>query len=610
MRAGQSAILFMELKVFTLSSKGPVRPKNEDYAGFWEPEDTDERQTRGAIAIVADGVGGHGRGDIASKLAVETSIHKFQECHPDMPAKAILREVFLAANMALYDSRANDSKATRMATTMNVCIFKGRDVHVGHVGDSRLYLVRQEEIKKLTHDHSMTGLQLKLRLMTEMEARASHLRSMLTRSVGAEPIVRFDYKRVTAMQHDRYLQCTDGLYCFMNDGEICEGVDRLNLDEICPYLINLAERRGTDDNLTAQLIHVDRVTPLRKEKPLSILTAAGRAPEVQDQNELTVGQVIDDRYRIDSKISRSGMATIYKAFDLKDNHTVALKIPHMQYESDIGFFSRFEREAGIGQRLNHPNILKFYLPPEHQSRPYIVMELLEGKTLAQVLNEVKPIPIDDALQIAARIADALSHMHEKGVVHRDLKPPNIMICKDGSLRIMDFGIARASDMRRLTFVGFTPAMGTPDYMAPEQVKGKRGDARTDIYSLGAMLYEMVTGALPFEADNPFMVMNARVTGDPKAPRLVNPKVPPEVEELILHAMERDPAKRIQTAKEMKAMLEDTSLVKLTGRSNHLRVPRVWSARWHGARLTVFSAMIPIVVIGLLFVFTKCHGPHH
>jgi serine/threonine-protein kinase len=599
----------MELNVFSLSSKGPVRPKNEDYAGFWEPEEEEERQTRGSIAIIADGVGGHGSGDVASRLAVETAIHKFKECSPDTAAKAILREIFFAANLALYDSAENDRKATRMATTMNVCIFKGRDVHVGHVGDSRLYLVRQEEIKKLTSDHSMTGLQLKLRLMNEMEARASHLRSMLTRSVGVEPIIRFDYKRVTVMQHDRFLQCTDGLYCFMNDGEIAEGVDRLGLDEICPYLVNLAERRGTDDNLTAQLIHVDRVTPLRKEKPLSILTAAGKVVEVTDQNELHPEQVVDERYRIDGKISRSGMATIYKAYDLKENHMVAMKIPHMQYESDVGFFSRFEREAQIGRILNHPNILKFYEPDPKQTRPYIVMELLEGRTLAQLMNDVKPFPIDDALQIGAKIADALGHMHEKGVVHRDMKPQNVMICKDGTLRIMDFGIARASDMRRLTFVGFTPAMGTPDYMAPEQVKGKRGDVRTDIYSLGAMLYEMVTGALPFEADNPFMVMNARVTGDPKAPRAVNPAVPPEVEELILHAMERDPRKRYQSAKEMKEQLEDPSLVKLTGRYHQLRVPRVWSARWHSARLTILSSMVPIVIFGLMFLVTRCHHHH-
>ena len=130
-------------------------------------------------------------------------------------------------------------------------------------------------------------------------------------------------------------------------------------------------------------------------------------------------------------------------------------------------------------------------------------------------------------------------MHENGVVHRDLKPANIMLCNDGSIRIMDFGIARAANARRLTFVGFTPTMGTPDYMAPEQVKGSRGDERTDIYSLGAILYEMATGEPPFAGDSPYVIMNARVTGDPQAPRKINPNLTPVLEEIILHAMERD-----------------------------------------------------------------------
>ena len=134
-------------------------------------------------------------------------------------------------------------------------------------------------------------------------------------------------------------------------------------------------------------------------------------------------------------------------------------------------------------------------------------------------------------------------MHENKVVHRDLKPQNIMICDDGTLRIIDFGIAKSTEMRRLTFAGFTPAMGTPDYMAPEQVKGKRGDERTDIYSLGAVLYEMTTGSVPFEGPNPFIVMNSRITGDPVAPRKLNPEISEPLEEIILHAMEREPHRR-------------------------------------------------------------------
>lgn len=601
----------MKLTVHSLSSAGPVRQKNEDSLGFWEPEDEEEKITRGAIAIIADGVGGHGNGDIASKLAVEIALQKFRESDPSTPAKKILGDIFNAANAALYDKGMTDrnGKTMRMATTMNVCIFREKEVHIGHVGDSRIYLVRHEEIQKLTNDHSMTGMQLKLRLITDIEARESHMRAMLTRSVGPEPIVRFDYKNLPALSHDRFFQCTDGLYAFMHDEEILEGVDRLDPNEICPYLVALAERRGTDDNLSAQMIQVDRVDITRYHKPLSFVGHMSATPQPMNNNELQPGQILDNRFRIESVVNRSGMATIFKAQDERENRTVALKIPHMQFESDAGFFSRFEREAEIGKKLDHPNILRFY-EVEKTSRPYIVMEMLEGKTLAQILQEVKPLPISDAVQIAARIADALAHMHERKVVHRDLKPQNVMICNDGTLRIMDFGIAKAAEMKRLTFVGFTPAMGTPDYMAPEQVKGKRGDARTDIYSLGAILYEMIVGVPPFEADNPFMVMNARLSGDPPAPRKRNPEIPEEIEEIILHALARDPDDRYQSAAKMKADLENPENVKVTDRAKKLKAPSAWKARWHSMRLGVFSALIPIVLFALLFVFTRCSHGHH
>jgi serine/threonine-protein kinase len=177
-------------------------------------------------------------------------------------------------------------------------------------------------------------------------------------------------------------------------------------------------------------------------------------------------------------------------------------------------------------------------------------------------------------------------MHSQGIVHRDLKPENVMLCRDGSLRIMDFGIAKAAAMRRLTFAGFSPSMGTPDYMAPEQVKGKRGDERTDIYALGAILYEMVTGNAPFEGANPYLIMNARLVGDPIAPRIRNSHVPPEVEETILHAMERDPRDRYQTAAEMKADLDHPDQVALTGRRRF--------------RTGILMLLVPVIVFGFLF----------
>ncbi len=276
-----------------------------------------------------------------------------------------------------------------------------------------------------------------------------------------------------------------------------------------------------------------------------------REVELPMSHEVEVGQVLDGRFEITEVVSRSGMASIFKARDLQQGGVVAVKVPFMQFESDPAFFSRFQREEAIGRTLRHPYVLRI-LPVEEKSRPYIVMEYLEGQTLRQVVQSVERMPPADALAIAGRVCEALEYLHSQNVVHRDLKPENVMLCHDGSIRIMDFGIARAAGLRRLTFTGFSTSMGTPDYMAPEQVKGKRGDARTDIYSLGIMLYEMVTGSLPFEGNNPYALMHARLVGDPVAPRKWNPALSPQVEEIILHALERQPYDRYPTAAAMQA----------------------------------------------------------
>ena len=196
--------------------------------------------------------------------------------------------------------------------------------------------------------------------------------------------------------------------------------------------------------------------------------------------ELRPGDILDGRFVITEVISRSGMAIILKAQDVfNHNADVALKVPHLEFESDPGFFTRFRREEEIGLKLDHPYILKFLPISGKKSRPYLVTEYLRGCTLAHLLKAMKPLTESDALKIASYICEALHYLHEHGVVHRDLKPQNVMVGCDGSIRILDFGLAKSSMLRRVTFAGLTSAMGTPDYMAPEQVQGKRGDERTE-----------------------------------------------------------------------------------------------------------------------------------
>ena len=177
-----------------------------------------------------------------------------------------------------------------------------------------------------------------------------------------------------------------------------------------------------------------------------------------------------------------------------------------------------------------------------------------------------------------------------------------MVCTDGSLRLFDFGIARVEPARRLTFVGLTPTLGTPDYISPEQVRGKRGDHRSDIYSLGAILYEMVTGSTPFEGESPYIVMNARVSGDPEAPRKINLELNPALEEVILHAMDRDPRGRYQSAADMKRELENLDKVEITHRDQRLRAPQPWKNRKYTALLIAVGVLGWIGLFFALFLF--------
>jgi serine/threonine protein kinase len=321
------------------------------------------------------------------------------------------------------------------------------------------------------------------------------------------------------------------------------------------------------------------------------------------------GSRLDDRFAITEIICSGGMATIFKANDLLNSgREVAIKIPYDSVEADPVLFSRFEREEQIGGELDHPSILKFF-PVKKKSRMYLVMEFLEGRTLYQMMRERRALPEAEALALASRICDPLQYMHDRGILHRDLKPENIMLCRDGTIRLMDFGIARLAHARRLTFVGFAP--GTPHYMAPERVNGKRGDPRTDIYGLGAILYEMLTGVIPFNDDDPMAIMNARVTGDPEPLRRLKPEISPQAEEIVLQAMERDPDKRYPTAITFKAALDNPTQVKLTGRCDRLEPSTPFKRALRLARTIVFWAVVPVIIqVVLFFVIWNSLKHHH
>jgi eukaryotic-like serine/threonine-protein kinase len=309
-----------------------------------------------------------------------------------------------------------------------------------------------------------------------------------------------------------------------------------------------------------------------------------------------------DHYRIESLAARSGMASIFRATDLRTGQHVAIKVPHPEMESDPVFFDRFRREQEIGQRLDHPGVMKV-MPDDGHSRLYLVMEWVEGRLLRQVLNE-QTIPRERTMTIALRILDALDYIHRHGVVHRDLKPENIMIDAEDRIKLIDFGIAASTGARRVTFTKLSQTLGTPDYISPEQVKGKRGDARSDLYAMGVMLYEMLTGKVPFTGPNAFVIMNDRLLNNPVPPREIDPQISPQLQEIIYRALERDPRNRYPNAREFAWELEHQDQVAFTERAE-LRDWRKRRSPWPRRILFyVMLALIPIAIFGLLLYVAR------
>jgi serine/threonine-protein kinase len=320
---------------------------------------------------------------------------------------------------------------------------------------------------------------------------------------------------------------------------------------------------------------------------------------------LEAGETLD-HYSLDAMVACGGMSTLFKATDLRNGRQVAIKVPHAALEADPVLVERFKREQQIGQELDHPGVVKTY-DGEERSRVYMVIEWVDGRLLRSILNQAgmnqERLSIDRAVNLTLAICDALDYMHKHGVVHRDLKPENIMVDEQDRIKLIDFGIAMKEDARRLTFTNLS-TLGTPDYISPEQVKGQRGDGRSDIYSLGVMLYEMLTGQPPFNGPNPLAVMNERLLHDPRPARKLRPEISPQLQEILYRALERDPRHRYATAAEMVLDLEHQERV---GEDEDERRPGLRGLILPNRRkLLLYAglALIPLVLFALMLLLAR------
>ncbi len=268
---------------------------------------------------------------------------------------------------------------------------------------------------------------------------------------------------------------------------------------------------------------------------------------------------LDNRYELDGVVGRGGMAEVYRARDLRLDRVVAIKTLRADLARDATFQARFRREAQSAASLNHPSIIAVFDTGEDRSTgtpvPYIVMEFVEGKTLREILRQERKLPPERALELTDGILRALDYSHRGGIVHRDIKPANVMITRNGDVKVMDFGIARAMADSAATMTQTAQVIGTAQYLSPEQARGERVDARSDLYSTGCVLYELLTGQPPFTGDSPVAIAYQHVREEPIPPSQLDPSIPPWADAIVLKSMAKDPAMRYQSAAEMRADIQ-------------------------------------------------------
>ncbi len=305
-------------------------------------------------------------------------------------------------------------------------------------------------------------------------------------------------------------------------------------------------------------------------------------------------------YAIIEGIGSGGLSQDYKARGANGSF-VTLKFPSPELVGDPATYERFRREFKIGQTLSHPAVPRAFLMSETPTGPCLVMEFIEGKSLRTILGDRIRLPLQEALDIISQLAEVLAYLHSHGVYHRDLKPENVLIDSDGKVHIIDFGIALLQRARRVTWRNLSDVLGTPDYMSPEQIQGKRGDARTDLYALGIMFYELLTGTVPFQGDNSMAVMHQHLT---VTPPLLPPElaVPAAIEAIIMKAIRKNPKERYQSAE---AFLADLTHYKELDMSQFPRGEEKVTGVVTNRQIWIMSGLIALgflVVIGLIIVF--------
>ena len=504
----------------------------------------------GALLAVADGVGGFPDGEGASASAVGALRESYYAAPETWTPEHALRESFEHANQAVLSGGMPGR-----ATTLSALALLSHRWVVGHVGDTRVWQLRDGALTQLTEDHHLPHAQFG---------------ALITRACGLDRQLNPDIRSGALAAGDVYLLSSDGVHEVLEPAALVEELARdAHAQDIADAVVRRAYDTGSHDNVSACVV---RVLDLPAETEADVRATLGDLPVGALPAE---GDTLDD-YRIEQRLHAGRMSSLFLARDAQTGAHVVLKFPNPQHAGDPAFVEFFLREEWLGRRLDSPYLVKtLAVRPGRRSRLYSVMAYHSGETLAQRIRRRHGLAVREALRYARTLLTALDHLHRRGVIHRDVKPENILIDETDRLRLTDLGISR---VERHHGPAGTPSgpVGTPSYMAPELFQGGEASERTDIYAAGVTLYEMLTRHFPNGEIEPFTRPRFRA---PTPPERYNPDVPDWLSRVILKACAVDPGERYADVVEFAAALAPPLLAGGAAARKPPLLERVPPGRW-------------------------------
>lgn len=566
------------------TSTAGIKPENEDFVGSYTPsqetEDEAQLESKGITIAIADGMSGSDGGKEASQVSISQFLDDYYGTPDSWTVKQAATKILTALNTWLYSQgQQKYGSAKGMVTTFSALVLKSQTAHMLHVGDSRIYRLRDSNFVQMTRDHRVW---------------ISNDRDYLSRAMGIDTHLEIDYRARALEEGDVYLLTTDGVHDFVSDKEIKEimDVNKDDIQDVTKKLIDAAKANDSNDNISALILRVDTLPEPDKAEFYEQLT------QLQFPPNLKAGNIIDG-YKIIRELNASSRSQVYLAEDTLSKKikgkplNVVIKTPSVNFEDDPSYIDLFLHEEWVAKRLQSPHLIKVSGADRKRSFLYTVVEYVQGQSLKQwMADNLKP----ELIQVRGtinQIARGLRAMHRLEMIHQDLKPDNILLDQFNTLKIIDFGSTKIAGLAEIkSVVEHNEIVGTANYSAPEYFKGHSGTTCSDIYSLGVIAYEMLTGHLPYGEITPERASKKKFIYT--SARQHNPMIPDWLDACLQKAVNPNPDKRYHLLSEFISDFSKPNQSLLDRTTSQPLLERNPLVFWRGVALIQFITILCLV----------------